>query len=562
MAKLTVADVKDLNVVVNTLHLRQDLHLFVEYVQNREVKRAYRSNNLGKADAKRLAKLMSDPDALDEIKNNNSSDWVDYIDNLAFMLGFVTYNTLGLYAGDTSLEPSFPDNYIQPIDKAYNDFLGLSLVEQERKLLQTMINDYKYDKNEFMSKGIFSLLDPFNFRGCATGVLPTLNFAQARSFLLDLLQKFDGGVWYTTKSLIDYLKSHHRYFLIPKKPKVKQRLRGEKVERYGNFAEKKSQWGSRDKIPDDAPDGFERVEGRYIERFLEGIPLILGYVDVAYNKQYTQTVFPAINRLQAFRINDRLRQVMEGAIPEPRVIVQPNFEIQIESLFYPVTIMAKLRPLTKLVSQDTIITLKLDKKKVSALQAQDDSLDIIALLKELTGNRLPQNIMIELQEWASHSEKFTLFDGFGILEGTEEGIALANIYTVEHISPTIKLIREPQKTFKKLEKAELVPLRISHKELALWQLPEKANTVFATKASAAKAKEKPQITLKRQPSVTLHFPTIELLERFCKELVYLNCPAEPNKSQCTVTYSTRYDTEVSAVLKVLGEEYNILMENI
>ena len=176
-------------------------------------------------------------------------------------------------------------------------------------------------------------------------------------------------------------------------------------------------------------------------------------------------------------------------------------------------------PLTKLVSQDTIITLKLDKKKVSALQAQDDSLDIIALLKELTGNRLPQNIMIELQEWASHSEKFTLFDGFGILEGTEEGIALANIYTVEHISPTIKLIREPQKTFKKLEKAELVPLRIRHKELALWQLPEKANTVFATKASAAKAKEKPQITLKRQPSVILYFPTIELLERFCKELV-------------------------------------------
>ena len=60
---------------------------------------------------------------------------------------------------------------------------------------------------------------------------------------------------------------------------------------------------------------FERVEGRFVERFLEGIPLALGYVDVAYSDE-KDTVFPSINKLQAFRVTDRGACALNQAIKE------------------------------------------------------------------------------------------------------------------------------------------------------------------------------------------------------------------------------------------------------
>ena len=50
--------------------------------------------------------------------------------------------------------------------------------------------------------------------------------------------------------------------------------------------------GVRDRhIHESDPDGFERVEGRYVERFLESIPLVLRYVDVAYERKPSNAPF-------------------------------------------------------------------------------------------------------------------------------------------------------------------------------------------------------------------------------------------------------------------------------
>ena len=86
--------------------LRRDLHVFVDYVRARAVKRSHRGNMLGKADAKRLARVMSDPDAVGEVDAEGSSRWIDFIDDIALELGFVHYDTEGQYAGDTSQERS------------------------------------------------------------------------------------------------------------------------------------------------------------------------------------------------------------------------------------------------------------------------------------------------------------------------------------------------------------------------------------------------------------------------------------------------------------------------
>ena len=63
---LELIDVAALDVATELPDLRRDLHVFVDYVRARKVKRSHRGNMLSKADAKRLARLVSDPDAVRE----------------------------------------------------------------------------------------------------------------------------------------------------------------------------------------------------------------------------------------------------------------------------------------------------------------------------------------------------------------------------------------------------------------------------------------------------------------------------------------------------------------
>ena len=68
--------------------LRRDLHVFVAYVREREIKRGHRDNAIPKADARRLAKLMSDPAADNEIVEMGCSTWLDFVDACALSLEF------------------------------------------------------------------------------------------------------------------------------------------------------------------------------------------------------------------------------------------------------------------------------------------------------------------------------------------------------------------------------------------------------------------------------------------------------------------------------------------
>ena len=81
-------DVAPLDVVTAVPDLRRDLHVFVDYVRTREVKRSHRGNALSKADAKRLAKLLSDPDAVREVDEEGFSAWIDFVDEVALRARF------------------------------------------------------------------------------------------------------------------------------------------------------------------------------------------------------------------------------------------------------------------------------------------------------------------------------------------------------------------------------------------------------------------------------------------------------------------------------------------
>ncbi|MEA1908056.1 MAG: hypothetical protein U9N43_03385 [Euryarchaeota archaeon] len=564
---LTQADISELIVVSNQCDLRHDLHAFVEYVRERDVKRLHRSNELNKSDQKRLAKLMSDSCLVKEVDANGHSDWIDYVDTLALAFKFTDYDTEGIYMGYTSSEPSFPDNYIDVNAKRYEEFIGLPLIEQETKLQDILVKHYFDGHNEFYDTSVLGRLPGFSTWGSATGIMPGLDFGKARRFLMKVLQSCTPGVWYTTASLIRYLKEHHPFFLIPKNPKYLHEGYA-KDGRYGNFQEQKEKWGAGIPILESDADAFLRVEGRFVERFLEGLPLILGYIEVAYSKTEYKGRLPEINQLQAFRVGDMFLHVMSGDIMEPKVTVQPNFEIHVESELYPVRILAQLTKLADIVAKDRTNILKLRKKKVLIQLSERDDFDVINLLETLSGQKLPQNVQIELDEWTGASEAFTLYENVALLEGDKE-LPKIDEFTIESISPAIRIVHSPDRLFAHLQQKELIPLRIKHRPSAFTLLPGGADTVFPRRdvsvskskaKSKAKTKAKKHVAIKREVLITFHFPEKKLMEEFLNGLISARCPVAADWSELTLSFDKRYESEVKKVSKKLLD-YTIKIED-
>ncbi|HDN65352.1 MAG TPA: hypothetical protein ENF23_03505 [Methanosarcinales archaeon] len=563
---LTQADIDELSIVSNQYDLRQDLHAFVEYVKERDVKRLHRSNELNKSDQKRLAKLMSNSCLVEEVEAHGRSYWIDYVDCLALIFKFVNYDTEGQYMGYYSSEPSFPDNYIDVDTKRYEEFIGLPLIEQEKKLQDVVVKNYPDGENEFYETSVLGRLSGFSTWGSGIGIMPGLDFGKARRFIIKVLQSCTPGVWYTTASLIRYLKEHHPFFLIPENPKYSHKEYANKG-RYGNFQEQKERWGEWMQISEGDADAFLRVEGRFVERFLEGLPLILGYIEVAYSKTEYKGHLPEMNQLLAFRINDLFLHVMSQEIIEPKVTVQPNFEIHVESELYPVRILTQLTKLADVVTKDRTNILKLRKKKVLTQLSEREDFDVLKLLEKMSGQKLPQNVQIELEEWAGASEAFTLYEDVVLLEG-DRNLPELDEFTIESISPAIKIVRSPDRLFAHLLQKELIPLRIKHRSSDFTRLPDGADTVFprrdmgVSKAkSKTKAKTKKRVTIKREVRITFHFPAKELMEEFRNGLITAGCPVAADWGKLTLSFDKRYEPEVKKVSKKLID-YTIKTEDV
>ena len=561
---LTRADIDELSIVSNQCDLRHDLHAFVEYVRGRDVKRLHRSNELNKSDQKRLAKLMSNSCLVEEVEAEGHSEWIDYVDELALAFKFANYDTEGRYMGYYSSEPSFPDNYIDVDAKRYEEFIGLPLIEQEKKLQDVVAKNYLDGKNEFYDTSVLGRLSGFSTMGSAVGIMPGLNFTSVRRFLIEVLQSCTPGVWYTTASLIRYLKEHHPFFIIPENPKYQHEHYAEKG-RYGNFQEQKEKWGRGVQISESETDAFERVEGRFVERFLEGLPLILGYIEVAYSETEYKGLLPEMNRLLAFRVNDMFLHVMSGEIIEPKVTVQPNFEVHVESELYPVRILVQLTKLADFVAKDRTNILKLRKKKVLTQLSEREDFDVIKLLEKMSGQKLPQNVRIELDEWVGASDAFTLYENVVLLEG-DRNLPELDEFTIESITPAIKIVHSPDRLFAHLLQKELIPLRIKHRSSAFTRLPDGADTVFPRRdmgvsKSKAKSKAKKRVTIKREVRITFHFPAKKLMEEFRNGLIAARCPVAADWGELTLSFDKRYESEAKKVSKKLLD-YTIKTEDI
>jgi hypothetical protein len=562
---LAHADVGRLTVVQNPHDLRRDLHLFIDYVRTHSIKRSVRGNQLPRADAARLARLLNDSAPDEEPDGMSRSRWLDYVDYVALRLGLVTYDTEGVYAGYTSSEKTYPDNYMAVAETAYRQFIELPLAEQERRLLDVLIADYRpnqYDTTvcEFYTRSVLGRLDPFTSWGSATGVMTILQFAPARRFLLEILARCEHDVWLSTASLVAYLKANYPHFLIPPGP-LKDRW-GNPMSRFSCFHEcVGSPYGQGDEIPEFAADAFERIEGRYIERFLEGIPLIMGYVDVAYDENRHPQRFPSRDVLQAFRVKERLVRSLRGQIAEPTVTVQPNLEIYVQAEVYPAHVLAQLAPLADVVTSDMATILRLRREKVAAAVAQNDRLNVIRLLEQLSGRELPQNVVRELREWTEHSSKFTLYVDYAVWEGemADNELPAVRGLIAEEITPQMRLTHAPTALLAELEAAGRMPIWIKHGDNAFARVPAGAQTIFRPKTVARPPApaEKPTVEVRREMQITLHLPTEEVWERVRKTLADARCSISADRGLRTITYMRRYEAQVMEALKALETAYRL-----
>jgi hypothetical protein len=554
-----VTDIAKLEVAASRPDLRRDLHTFIAYVSPRDVKRGHRDNSIAKTDSRRLVKLLSDPAAEVELEETGNSWWLNIVDRIALQLGLVQYDTNGIYAGYSSQEPSFPDNFIKFDEQAYGKLLSLSVAKQERVLLDRLLEYGQGNGSELFSSPFgFGRLSRFSHRGSATGVVPMLDFTAIRRSLLKVLAACPTGEWLSVASLVEYLKTKDRYFLIPKKPQFKDKWSAGKG-RYQNFRESaKSSWDDEIQINDTDADAFERVEGRYIEQFLEGLPHLLGYVEVAYGSPKNENLFPSLGVLQAFRVSERLQRVLAGTIAEPTLRVTPSFDAYLQSELYPARAIRDLQRVCEHVTQDTTNVFHLERQRVAAACASDPSLNVVALLESLSPEPLPANVRRELEDWAAHGDKFVLYLGYSLLETNKQEADIEK-FRVENVSPGVDIVRSSDRLFTELERQQLAPLRVKHGEQAFSPLPDKTRSAFPSKAKAIKKKReaKTKVTLMRVTSVQLLCPDREFLERLQQLLTDVCCPVEADRTRLALSYSRQFEPEVTKAIRALKGEYEV-----
>jgi hypothetical protein len=567
--KLTSLDPKHIRLSSNAHDLLRDLFTYIDYVNEYAVKRMTRTNEIPRADLTRLAKWLEiEVPEKDEWKQAREN-WIDFIDDLALRLKLVFYDTKGTYRGYTSSEPSFIENFIEVDEARLEKFFELPPIEQEKQILDTLIHAKSLreygdpSNNEFYQTSVLGELDSFGTWGAATGIMPSLKFPEVRQFLLNALMDCPPGQWFSVASLVAWLKANHPYFLIPSiKPKADKW--GNVTTRYGNFYEGKERWGHEEKpIPDDAPDGFERVEGRYVERFLEGIPLTMRFVDVAYNSAQYKGLLPSRGMLQAFRINERFLRLMSGRETQPRLTVQPNFEVIVESDFYLAQIVQQVAALGEPISSPQsghgayVGTFQLTKTRVAAELVRQPDLDVIALLEKLGGRGLPPNVKVELEEWAGHADQFTLYEGFALLESVDE-ISEADKFTAERLAPTLRLVRAADKLFPTLEADHRAPLRIQHPADGFAPLAESAASLFPKMSAVEEADRKPRpLKLSRSVAVTIKFPDEESFDAFRKTLAELRCPFQSDLKTRAISFDQPYQPKFDEAILKLQDIFSI-----
>jgi len=190
----------------------------------------------------------------------------------------------------------------------------------------------------------------------------------------------------------------------------------------------------------------------------------------------------------------------------------------------------------------------------------DPRVNAVKTLEALSGRPLPANVREELEDWAGHSEKFVLYEGFGLLEGQHEAPSTKE-FVVEIITPNLALVRKPLTVYQRLETAEQVPIRIHHAEKEL-ATPAEVKSRLSPSATPRRAPSKKGIKLKRSVQTTLWFADAEAHAAFAKILLDAKCGVPIDRRALTVCYAPKAEPLIKECMKKFNQEYAVTIEEV
>jgi hypothetical protein len=455
----------------NHIFLRRDLYRFMDFVFGNDLKRSHRGNTIPKGPAKRLAKILSYNEEPEYVEEYGCGYWSDTVSQVARYMNLVKFDTKGKYMGYSSREPSYPENYIEPSLDSWNRYLALSSLEKEWAIWEGL---NKATGNEFHRYPTLIADQPrFDSWGSAVNAASKMDLPKVRRGLLDILFHLEPNIWYSLSDMVAYLKKNHFDLIIDRK----KRDRSTKENIYDCFLEypienKKQNWSEKREIREGETDAFERVEGRYLAFFLEEIPFIMGFVDLAFDDRISPSVSPFLGCLKAFSLTSKFFSVYgkDPSYNQVKVTVQPNHEVVVQYSGYAEGQLVFLQDYGSLIKDDQTLIFRLEKKRIADSVAAGRYIgEMIKRLKDLSSAPIPQNILTEMEHWGSHGDKITLYRGYSLLEiepgRSKEQPDLKGRLSGQierEVTPSLLLIKDGKKAFHYLEGHGYLPQEFNH----------------------------------------------------------------------------------------------------
>lgn len=468
----------------SAVDLRRDLYLFVDFVRREGLKRAHRSNGIPKGPALKLAKLLSWAGEPGAIERDGEGDWSNYISDVARELGLVSFDVEGSYAGYSSNEPSFPDNHVTVNDNHFDTWLSSSPLKKERAILDKLVETAP---SEFFNEPQLFHWEPrFDSWGSETGPHSRMTFPPVRKRLLELLAALPTGEWLPMEALIQHVKTTARAAILSPdlkrrptgeksawNPRLGKTVRAERDDLYQNFQEISNMNSRSEVLTEATADVYERVEGRYLQYFLQGIPYQCGFVDLALVKLGTRSHSDTLplERVRAFRLAPKLAQVLRGdpSLDRVSVTVLADFNVIVEAPSWPDRELDQLNRYCLPVKEEwPTHALRIDRKRVLTwVAAHPEAPPIAPALQALTARALPGNVAAELDAWSGHAEKLTVLKDVTLVEllGPDADAVRAELgKLVLAESPTgFAVTRDAERTVAVLEQRQRAPRVVAHK---------------------------------------------------------------------------------------------------
>lgn len=460
------------------INIRHDLLEFTDYVRSHEIKRSYRGNEIPKTDIKRLEKRLHIPEHLNDTEDGKVV-WIEWVSWLALNLKLVSYNIKGVYAGYSSQERSFPDNYIKTYIADIEQYLRSSSADKEFKILEVLLTK---TPNEFYDSSLLLQQERFSTFGSGINGASKMDLPLIRKSLLKILSTFPID---TPISFHSFVERVHKESpdLILKQGTAKQPKYYCFYERIYPKAVQKEVLGSwRDGVIEKEIDGkdsdaFTRVEGRYLAYFLEAIAVPMLYVNLEYDEEFLNgshdrhPMLPCF--IKSFTLTKKFKAMQSQdllTLNYVKTTVTPDFKIFVESTLYPDKQLMQLEPYTQTLVEDKYTTtLELSRKKTIQSLADNPLLQQPLDILNLLGTNIPKNVATDISEWTSQANKFIVYEGFSVLEidktaqDLPEGIRQTiKERIVDNKISNIFLIANESSLFHSLEDAGLVPEKVNH----------------------------------------------------------------------------------------------------